>query len=298
MKILITLIILNLFLACSRTSNVETPVVEMWPGARPAAILQTGEHPLWFMLSLDGPVHIESIEDAVLHTALAPWPYALHIRFLHEREDSLVMAINRDGFLKIMPNEIPDMDEQHSALIMFRFPAGDFFRQYTLGGFVFYGENPIALLYLDRRFLDTTDPPAQYKTWSFNINSNNPFPVRLPAFQQFSHEDGWDIDTLRFGNDGLIYYRAARRTGNSQAVRTFRTASLTQTGEEISTDVFFNSTVQRTEISHPNLPALPENFVYTEIGHVAGSLFAAWEEQADYSIGAAGFVLLLLRKPE
>ena len=41
------------------------------------------------------------------------------------------------------------------------------------------------------------------------------------------------------------------------------------------------------------LPPLPEGFVYTGIG-LAGddTLFAAWEEQEEYSVGAAGFMVI------
>jgi len=41
-----------------------------------------------------------------------------------------------------------------------------------------------------------------------------------------------------------------------------------------------------------SLPVLPEGFVYTGIGMVADTVFATWEEQAGFSIGAAGFVAI------
>jgi len=40
------------------------------------------------------------------------------------------------------------------------------------------------------------------------------------------------------------------------------------------------------------LPALPEGFIYTGAGMVAGAIFASWEEQEGYSIGAAGFMVI------
>jgi len=45
-----------------------------------------------------------------------------------------------------------------------------------------------------------------------------------------------------------------------------------------------------------SLPVLPEGFVYTEIGMVDDTVFAAWEEQVGFSIGAAGF--MVIRPPE
>lgn len=41
-----------------------------------------------------------------------------------------------------------------------------------------------------------------------------------------------------------------------------------------------------------SLPSLPENYVYTGIGIAGDTLFAVWEEQEAFSIGAAGFLAL------
>jgi hypothetical protein len=43
------------------------------------------------------------------------------------------------------------------------------------------------------------------------------------------------------------------------------------------------------------LPSLPENFVYTGIALSGETIIAAWEEQEEYSTGAAGFMALRLR---
>jgi len=271
--------------SCSRTSekkHAETKVV--WVGAVPMAILQTGGQPLWFQLTEEGPVNIESIQDAVYSCALVPWPLALHIRFFSETEDGIVMVVNRDGFLKLAPDD--------SGLAMYRFYGGDFFRQYSIGGFVFYDGKPASLLYLDDRFLDSELPVPNPRTWSFNMNSNAPFPLEIPALRIFPEEEGWDADTLRLGADGFFYYRVAKRSGSEQAVRMFRTADLSQGGEEISIEAFYNSAPHEAEISHPSLPPLPEGFFYTGIGFLGDSIFAGWEEQEDFSIGAAGFVLI------
>jgi len=42
------------------------------------------------------------------------------------------------------------------------------------------------------------------------------------------------------------------------------------------------------------LPALPEDFFYTKIAMISGVVFASWEEQGDYSMGAAGFMVIKL----
>jgi hypothetical protein len=40
-----------------------------------------------------------------------------------------------------------------------------------------------------------------------------------------------------------------------------------------------------------DLPPLPENFVYSHVVRLGDLIFAAWEEQEDYNIGAAGFMV-------
>ena len=72
----------------------------------------------------------------------------------------------------------------------------------------------------------------------------------------------------------------------------FRTKDLTKQGEEISIEAFYNSAPRRPENFHPSLPELPANFFYTETGEIGSSVFAAWEEQIEFSIGAAGFVVV------
>jgi hypothetical protein len=283
------------FGSCARFGGSSENVSAARHGARPAAILQTGEHPLWFQLTEEGPLLLESIEDAVYSSPLVPWPLARHIRFFHERQGAIVIAVNRDGFMRLTPHP--------NGIAMYRFPGG-IFRQYTIGGFVFYNDRPAALLYLDDRFLDSDAPFPSPPAWTFNMESNTPFPIVIPALEYFSVEEGWKADTLRLGPDGFMYYRVINRSGQISSfdiadsedtrsvVRMLRTSDLSQIGEEVSVDVFFNSAPLRTGIPHFSLPPLPEGFVYTGIGRVQNSLFVSWEEQVDHSIGAAGFMMI------
>jgi len=259
-------------------------------GAVPMAILQTGEYPLWFLLTEEKPVYIGTIEEAIGMSAFIPWLYTPHIRFLQKDKDDLVMVINRIGVFKITPNENSDTG-QHEFTAYF-FSGGDFWRQYTAGGFVFYEDKPAALLYLDDRIIEIDLPKPSPQVWSFNMKSNNLFPIDIPVFKLFPEDDGWSADTLRKGNDGLFYYRIAKRSDSSASVKMFRANNLIQQGSEISIDVFYNSAPRKEEISHPSLPPLPDNFVYTDIAEIGDSVFASWEEQQDYSIGAAGFMLI------
>ena len=40
------------------------------------------------------------------------------------------------------------------------------------------------------------------------------------------------------------------------------------------------------------LPGLPEGFAYTRLGAADTVLLAAWEEQLEWNIGAAGFMVI------
>ena len=278
-------------MSCSRfgRDNESVPDYVLWYGAVPTAILQPGEHPLWFKLTTDGPVHIEAVEDVAYSYALIPWLHALHIRFLAETADSIVMTVNRDGFIKLA------LDRRTQDIALYRFPGGRFWQQYTVGGFVFFDNYPAAVLYVDDRFstLDISVPKP--RTWSFNMNSNIPFSLDIPALQYFPEEEGWNVDTLRLADDGFFYFRAARRCEHNPEMRMFRVLDLNQGGTEISADVFFNSAPRLTMYSHEaysSLPPLPEGFVYTQIARMDDTLFASWEEQVDFSIGSAGFVVI------
>jgi hypothetical protein len=275
--------------ACSRSTEKKpldsVPVAHT--GARPAAVLQTGDIPLWFRLTEEGPVLLESIEDAALSAAFVPWPLALHVRFLYAQDGEIILAINRYGFIKLVPYK-----GAIEGLTLFRFSGGEYWRQYTIGGFVFYHDNPAALLYLDGRFLSSGSPPPLLRTWTFNMQSNMPFPLAVPALEIFPAEEGWETDALRYGSDGAIYYRVVKRNDAKPEVKMFSTTDLSKAGSEISSDVFFNSALRKEEVINPLLPELPEGFFYTETGRVGDSLFASWEEQEDFNIGAAGFVII------
>jgi len=278
--------------SCSRASveeSVPAPAVA-WSGAAPIAILQTGEYPIWFQLTEDGLLHIESIEDAVNTAAFIPWPLALHVRFFIDREDGLYLAVNRDGFVKLASDFTSSQNA--AGIAIFRFSGGEFWRQYTVGGFVFYDDKPAALLCLDDRFLDSSAPLPRPRTWSFNMDSNLPFALEIPALEPFRPEEGWSVDTLRSGGDGFTYYRAVKKSGFSPAIKMLRTADLGQAGEEISIDVFYSSASREEETNYSALPPLPEGFVYTGISSIGDSLFAGWEEQDNFYIGAAGFMVI------
>jgi hypothetical protein len=360
-------LLLCLVLSCKRSKAVDEQAAGASPAAptvAPLAVLQAGEFPLWFQFTANGPVLIEAIEDACFSAALVPWPLATHVRFMLAQGADLLMAVNRDGFLSLSPRE-------GGRVGLYRFSGGEFWRQYTVGAFAFFGEQqkPVALLYCDDRFLDSDAPSPSPRLWTFDRYAAVPRPFALPPLDAFTPQDGWDIDVLRRGGDGLWYFRAIKRTlpDLRPEIRLLR-SDLVREGEQVSLSVFQNAALPeplsaapgplrdmvaaafaesgsglgavvspefpttrtfaidrektaivgfysgrpentfllaatpqgsalyaQTEtpvIRHFSLPPLPESVCYTGIGICGDTIFASWEEQDEYSIGAAGFMVV------
>jgi len=364
-----------LLLSCKRSKAVDEQAVNVTPpvtapAVAPSMILRAGEYPLWFQFTADGPALIETIEDACFSAALVPWPLAPHVRFMLAQGDTLLMAVNRDGFIRFFPQRDGD-----GYIGLYRFSGGEFWRQYTVGAFFFFDEKPAALLYRDDRFFDSDAPPPSPRIWTFDRNAANPQPLALPSLDAFAPQDGWDIDTLRRGGDGLWYFRAVKKAPAQLELRPeirLLRSDLVKEGELVSLGAFQNAALpesisaapgplrdmaaavfaesdsglgavvspefQTTRtfainreksaitgfysgkpenafllattpqgdalyaqtnanvIRHFSLPPLPEGFCYTGIGMCGDTIFASWEEQDEYSIGAAGFMVIQLMR--
>jgi len=348
------------------TPTAVPPVVT--PTVALLAVLQAGEFPLWFQFTANGPVLIETIEDACFSSALVPWPLAPHVRFMLAQGKDLLMAVNRDGFISLSPRE-------GGRVGLYRFSGGEFWRQYTVGAFLFFDNKPAALLYSDDRFLDSGAPPPSPRLWTFDPYAAIPKPFALPSLDAFAPQDGWDIDTLRRGGDGLWYFRAVKKNAAQPELRPeirMLRSDLVREGEQVSLGAFQSAalpeplsaapvplrdmvaaafaasdsglgtvvspefpttrtfTIDREKaaisgfysadrpgntfllattpqgnalyaqtdaavIRHFSLPPLPEGFYYTGIGICGDTIFAPWEEQDEYSIGAAGFMVIRFR---
>ena len=364
------MLLLCLLLSCKRSKAVEQQAADATP-PRPTAstvallaALRAGELPLWFQFTADGPVLIESIEDACFSAALVPWPLAAHVRFMLAQGRDLLMAVNRDGFIALSLWE-------GGQVGLYRYAGGEFWRQYTVGAFAFFNGQPAALLYGDDRFFDSDAPPPSPRLWTFDRYTGGLKPLALLPLDVFAPQDGWDIDVLRRGGDGLWYFRAIKKASAQleprPEIRMLRT-DLAMEGEQVSLGVFQNAALPeqlsaapdplrdmiagvfaesgsglgsvvspefqttrtfaidreksaiagfysnmqekifllaaspagsalyaQTDSSvmrHFSLPPLPEGFFYTGIGICGDTIIASWEEQDEYSIGAAGFMVI------
>ena len=343
--------------------------------AQPIAILKAGSYPLWFQFGPQGPLLLNSIDEARYSRALIPWPLAPHVRFIIAHNDDIYFAVNRDGFLAFSPrNALPE--EADAGIAMYRFPGGTSWETNTIAAFVLHNGAPLALLYRDDHFLDIDAPLPFPRTWTFSLKASEPAAFDIPAFADFSASEGWDIDALRCAADGAWYFRAVRKDRADNKILFMRSSGLDLEGEAISAGIFYNSALPEPLSAAPppvrsllaaadargavmavspdfctqryfahnadsavdtfayarsssrtalvinsgghgcltgpaaysggapdnaarefiplELPELPENFVYTGIALAGDTIVAVWEEQEEYSIGAAGFMALRL----
>jgi hypothetical protein len=298
-----------------------------------------------------------------------PWPQARNTAGLAvDAEGRLIMAVNRDGLLV--------WETRKDGLGLYRVSGGEAWDPYTAASLFMYRGTPAVLLYRDDFFTpdgaETPDPPA-VRVWGLGADLLKMKETEIPAFAVLPQAEGWNLDALSLGRDGLWYYRGIRRKAPSPEIRYFRTWDLSVPGEHSSAGVFRNALSPYTERDMPppiqavleeagrmrgdgkilvatvvspefparryfalqadaagerevleiagfyrppdtaavvfpdgqgifagpsaapkvfSLPILPEGFAYTRIGFAGPVLIASWEEQQDWRIGAAGFMVI------
>ena len=275
---------------CGCTKKEKTQPLNSLPYAGAVAILKAGEYPLWFQFGPQGPELLASIEDACFSRALVPWPLTGHIRFMLAREGQVFMAVNRDGVLRFAPWE----DGQGTG--MYRYSGGEFWKDYTVAAFFFYGDTPAALVYRDDHFIDSGAALPNPRAFAANIHSSTLAPLDIPVLNRFPPGDGWDVDALRLSPNGFWYFRAVKKEPRQGEIRYFRSPSLEQEGEPVSLSEFQSARSLKPDLPDYALPELPENFIYTDVALCGQTLIAAWEEQEGFNIGAAGFMVIKIKE--
>jgi hypothetical protein len=145
----------------------------------------------------------------------------------------LVMAVNGDGFLVLGPAENAD-------LALYR--AGhSFWRPYTAESLFLLDDRPAVLLYRNDFFSGPPVPPVFPQVYVLDKSSPAPLGVSVPAFENISEGGLWETEIARLATDGFWYYRVKEKEGEQNETAYFRTASLSEVGQEVSIDEWRNS---------------------------------------------------------
>ncbi|MDR1443680.1 MAG: hypothetical protein LBI94_02260 [Treponema sp.] len=279
----------------------EDPFFSSFPVEALIALIRPAGNPLWFEVSSgtfpagEAPRHIQSPGEAALNP-FTPWPLAPHVAAMLVHRDALYLAVNRDSLLVILPVEGGDLG-------LYRFAAGtDYWDSYTVGNLFIYEDEPALFFYRDDTFAEPAPAPPRPPVLGLRTRDTPPAfftPLAVPALADIPFAEGWEADILRQGIDKLWYYRGIFRQNGGRKSRYFRGADLSRQGEEIGAGTYRSAQAPAVESGETAaLPPLPENFVYSQVRRLGDFLFAAWEEQEDYSIGAAGFMVIRLPAAE
>ncbi|MDR2499774.1 MAG: hypothetical protein LBD37_01675 [Treponema sp.] len=210
------------------------------------ALVIPGAFPLWFELNSAVPVQISSPDESV-PLPFTPWPSARHIAGMTVGKGRLVMAVNREGLLILAPRE--------EALALYWLQGGPAWESYTVGAVFRYQENPAALLYRNDFFLQAESasrlPPPLDRVWGLT-GAFQLMPIG-GAFADMPAQEGWNLEDLRFGRDGLWHYRGARESSSQREVRYSRAVDLEVPGKMSSFGLFTKAAVPYTANEAPKL---------------------------------------------
>jgi len=235
---------LVLLAACSAAeprpeAAVPGPVPAAWPAL---ALVETGDVPLWFELAPGGPELIHSPESASLEP-FVPWPHARFAVDMLAWEDTLVMAVNLDGFLVMGPAEVDPGSAHNANLLLRRVSSGGHWAPYTVGSLFFWRGTPAALLYRNDFFAELYPVSPQPQVFALDASSPVPLGAEIPALSGAPPDGSWEAESLRQGPSGYWYYRVRERGGQRNQTSYFRARSLEGEGERISLAQWRNSEI-------------------------------------------------------
>jgi hypothetical protein len=156
------------------------------------------------------------------------------------RDDRIILGINREGFLVF----IPWAEGEGGGIALYRIDNSAFWKDYSVECLFVFDSQAAALLYRDDYFIDNRLPPPSPRVWGLDgVLGMREFMVG--AFEDLPPEDGWDIEDLRQGPDGLWQYRAMRKGGSLRGMGYFRSGDLALPGEPSSRDALQNASRPR-----------------------------------------------------
>ncbi|MDR3115625.1 MAG: hypothetical protein LBU25_08895 [Treponema sp.] len=212
---------------------VSASTLEMPPLAR----IKSGNNPLWLELGTDGagpegPLWIPSPAEASLKP-FTPWPLAHFITGMALQDDRLILAVNREGFLIFLPEQ--------GSMGLYRIADAPYWGNYTVDSLFVFDGTPAVLLYRNDFFVEPAAAPPDPQVLVPVKGSTRPMGRAVPAFGAFPPSDGWEVESLRQGQDGYWYYRGIQRSAAHVQSVYMRSSDLTLPGEGVSVAAFRNS---------------------------------------------------------
>ncbi|MDR2184312.1 MAG: hypothetical protein LBO80_01390 [Treponema sp.] len=248
--------------------------------AKPLVIIKPGTSPLWFELGPQGPLQIGSPEEASL-SPFEPWPFSRLITGLLSGEDRLILVVNREGFLSVLP-----WTGEEGSIALYR-TNGASWKNYTAGSPFIWKHTPGTLLYRDNFFLDPAAEAPAFRAWGLSEDFQI-LDLEIPAFTGLP--DDWDAEALRRGQDGFWHYHLVRKRGGRPEHRYYRSADLETPGEESSAGVFRDAFRPCRSVSAPGLlsPLLERTFSLYGREHVAEISSSLFEGSRQFAADPGG----------
>ena len=214
------------------------------PSWSTVAMLETGDHPLWFELGPDGPALIAS-PDASTLIPYVPWPHARYAAGIQAWNGYIVMAINRNGFIILGSTKdiLKGMHdpERDTEAIMYRVTDNGFWDSYTVESFFIWDDMPAVLLYRNDFFAESSAPPPLPQVHVLDRASPFPLGVNIPAFENVPPGDFWETEVVRQGPDGFWYYRMREKGKAQNSTAYFRAQDLSGDAERVGVGEWRNS---------------------------------------------------------
>ena len=268
-----------------KNENITLTETMVWQNL---AILITGENPLWFEFGSEGPILVDSPHSASL-TPFIPWPHARHISGILLWEDSIIVSVNRDGFL------VFSGDFNLGEVNLYRISNNHLWDPYTTESLFIWDDRVLALLYRNDFFIEELPLPLQNSIYMLDRNSPVPLPFNIPGLEIFPDEETWEVEEIFITENGMWYYRMRKKETEYPESIYIRSPDLSVQGIQVSIDEWrnvYNRDMWENPEYYVMLPELPEDFIYTGLIRHGNVLLASWEEQEFISIGASGFMLM------
>lgn len=218
-KVLSALLLL-IFSACDRPReepfDAET-APQAWPA--PALTVDPDSPPLWIEWAPEGLVAIDNPDTSSL-LPFEPWVEAKRITGMTAFPGALVMAMNGVGFL--LAESASD-----GTLRLHGIDAPEWAGSYSMGAPVRFGNRAAVPLYRDGFFSAPKGSSPPHPMLALDLETLRCVGVAEGAAGAVDGAEGWELDALELGGDGLWYLRT--RKGDTGEAAYFAVATLFET---------------------------------------------------------------------